>query len=59
MINGVIECAVGLDFCALSVAKKVHKLHKAPQSGLQRNDMEYIPGWWLSHPSEKYESQLG
>ena len=19
----------------------------------------YISGWWLSHPSEKYESQLG
>ena len=19
----------------------------------------YIPGWWLGHPSEKYERQLG
>ena len=22
-------------------------------------DSERIPGWWLGHPSEKYERQLG
>ena len=21
--------------------------------------IEHLSGWWLSHPSEKYESQLG
>jgi hypothetical protein len=23
------------------------------------SDHHKLPGWWLSHPSEKYESQLG
>ena len=25
----------------------------------QKNQLQIYPGWWLSHPSEKYESQLG
>jgi hypothetical protein len=25
----------------------------------QKNSWETLSGWWLTYPSEKYESQLG
>ena len=49
--------------CCAGAASRGHPV-EAPASGRVPfasvpGDLRLKPGWWLGHPSEKYESQLG
>ena len=35
------------------------RFHHVPSSNSEFEAIGTVTGWWLGHPSEKYESQLG
>ena len=43
----------------LGQASQNHENHDASCRGLTGLDVQSLAGWWLGHPSEKYERQLG
>ena len=48
-----------IDIMDKGINGKINETNVICRNGKIKRNTSFIPGWWYTYPSDKYESQLG